>query len=170
MVALATSFHPVGCLVLWAHLVFSCLLFSSLAISFFSYWRVRLRERDRGRGSSTACLLAALRPPLFLSSSFFIWQASSSLALITPSSLDLRCSRLAPTLCSIALGPRSSVFPCTLRPRFAVLVFGLCFCTRVVVYLRFRFVFSSRLALSGLGSRSLFSARAFVVVSWGLVA
>ena len=110
------------------------------------------------------CKLAAS----FGSDAFF--QASSSLALIASSSLDLRCSRLAPTLCSIALGPRSSVFPCTLRPRFAVLVFGLCFCTRVVVYLRFRFVFSSRLALSGLGSRSLFSARAFVVVSWGLVA
>ncbi len=59
------------------------------------------------------------------SSSFFICQASSLLALI--------CSRLAPTLCSIALGPRSSVFPCTLWPRFAVLVFGSCFCTRVVV-------------------------------------
>ena len=154
MVALATSFHPVGCLVLWAHLVFSCLLFSSLAISFFSYWRVRLRDRDRGRGSSTACLLAALRPPLFLSSSFFIWQASSSLALIAPSSLDLRCSRLAPTLCSIALGSRSSDSPASVRgPCFRLVLlhsgcgtfaFGLCF----------------RLGSRSPASRTLFSARA----------
>ena len=34
---------------------------------------------------------------------------------------------------------QSSHFP---RSQFVVLVFGLCFCTRVVVYLRFRFVFS----------------------------
>ncbi len=148
MVALATSFHPVGCLVLWAHLsclvlsclvlsclVLSCLLlsslvallFSSLAIGFFSYWRVRLRDRGGAAALRVFSPHSALRPPLFLSSSFFIFicQASSSLALIAPSPLDLRCSRLAPTLCSIALDPRSSVFPCTLRPRFAVLV---CFC------------------------------------------
>jgi hypothetical protein len=30
MVALATSFHPVGCLVLWAHLVLSRLVLSCL--------------------------------------------------------------------------------------------------------------------------------------------
>ena len=123
MVALATSFHPFGCRVLWAHLsclVLSCLLFSRLSclvlsfldIGLFSYWRMRLKDRDRDkdkdrrRGSSTACLLAALRHPLFFSSSFFVYPAPSSLARIAPLSLDLRCSRLAPTLCSIAIGSR----------------------------------------------------------------
>ncbi len=68
--------------------------------------RDRDKDKDRRRGSSTACLLAALRPPLFPSSSFFLYPTPSSLARIAPLSLDLRCSRLAPTLCSIAIGSR----------------------------------------------------------------
>jgi hypothetical protein len=154
---------------LWAHLsclVLSCLLFSrlsrlvlsSLVMGFFSYWRVRLKDRDRDkdkdfrRGSSTACLLAALRHPLFLSSSFFGYPAPSSLARIAPLSLDLRYSRLAPTLCSIAIGSRLAPTLCyialgsSLRcPRFTPplpsvhasvrasgVVVAICFCTRRV--------------------------------------
>ena len=126
MVALATSFHPVGCLVLWAHLsclVLSCLLFSrlsclvlsSLDIGLFSYWQMRLKDRDRDkdkdrrRGSSTACLLAALRHPLFLSSSFFVYPTPSSLARIAPLSLGLRCPRFTPPSPSVHASVRASV-------------------------------------------------------------
>ena len=110
------------------------------------------------------CVSSRRTPPSSFSLlSFFICPASTSLALIAPSSLDLRCSWLAPTLCSIAPGLRSSVFPCTHSqasvrgPCFWLVLslsgcgtFALCLC------LRFRFVFSSRLALSGLNLRFLF--------------
>jgi hypothetical protein len=120
----------------------SCLVLSCLVFS-----RVRLRDRDWRRGSSTACLLAALRPPPFLSSSFYICPASTSLALIAPSSLDLRCSWLAPTLFSIAPGLRSSVFPCTHSPASVrgpcfrlVLLLSACALALGLWYLRSLFV------------------------------
>jgi hypothetical protein len=127
----------------------SCLVLSSLAIGLFSYWRMRLKDRDRDkdndrrRGSSTACLLAALRHPLFLSSSFFVYPTPSSLARIALLSLDLRCSRLAPTLCYIALGSRLRCprFTPRLRcprfmPRFAPPVESSLFVSALVACLR----------------------------------
>ena len=144
----------------------SCLVFSSFVLSCLILSCLLAGEVE-GQGLEEGqqhCVSSRRTPPSSFSLlSFFICPASTSLALIAPSFLDLRCSWLAPTLCSIAPGLRSSVFPCTHSqasvrgPCFRLVLslsrcgtFALCLC------LRFRFVFSSRLALSGLNLRFLF--------------
>ena len=173
MVVLATSFHLVGCLVLWAYLSFLALpcLWPFSAVGGWV-----LGGKKRGREGPPP----PPPPPSSLSSSF-LYSSSISVKRLclcsTPSSVAPPWFLRLALVASFVLDPspfdlRSRLFVLGSRP--SSLAHGSSFAAlrpwsgsgRYLCSRGFRFW----LALSGLASRSLFSVRAFAVVSWGLVA